>query len=78
MLYADDQIVVAKTEYGLQIAANTLNKIAQKYNKKISTTKTKVMAICGKKIRTAKTFIDDTIIEQVTDFMYLGHMFSEF
>ena len=35
MLYADDQMILAKTEDELQIAANTLNKIAQKYNMKI-------------------------------------------
>jgi hypothetical protein len=61
-----------------QIAANTLNKIARKYNMKISTTKTKPIRICGKNIERAKIVIDDTIIEQVTDIIYLGHVISEF
>jgi hypothetical protein len=78
MLFADDQIMVAKTEDELQTAANTLNKIARKCNLKISITKTKAMAICGKNIQRPKIDIDDTIIEQVTEFLYLGIIISEF
>jgi sorting nexin-29 len=77
MLYADDQIILAKTDK-LQIAANTLNEIARKYSMKTSTTKTQSMAVCGKNMQRAKIVIDDTIIVQVTDFMYLGNMISEF
>lgn len=70
MLYADNKMIIAKTEDELQIAANTLNKTARKYKMKISTTKTKsVVAICGKNIQRVKTIIDDTIIEQVTDYV---------
>jgi hypothetical protein len=36
------------------------------------------MAIRGKNIQRAKTILRDTIIDQVTDFMYLGNMISEF
>jgi hypothetical protein len=36
------------------------------------------MAICGKNIRRATIVIDDTIIEQVIDFIYLENMISEF
>jgi hypothetical protein len=38
---------------------------------KISATKTKSMAMCGKNIQRAKIVIDDIIIEQVMDFIYL-------
>ena len=76
MLYADDQMIFAKTADELQIATNTLNKIARKYNKKISTTKPESLAIRGKNIQRANIVIDGTIIEKVTDFMYLGNMIS--
>jgi hypothetical protein len=46
----DDQMILAKAEEELQILPNTLNKVAPKYNMKISATTTKAMAICGKKI----------------------------
>jgi hypothetical protein len=36
------------------------------------------VAICGKNIQRAKIVIDGTIIEQVTDFIYLGNIISEF
>jgi hypothetical protein len=71
-------MILAKAEDEPQIAANTLNKIARKDNMKISTTKTKCMAICGKNIQGSKIVIYHTIIEQVTDFIYLGNMISEF
>jgi hypothetical protein len=77
-LYADDQVILAKTEGEMQIAANTLHKTARKYNMTVSNTKTKSMPTCGKKLLRARTFIDDTIIEQVRDSMYLGNMIFEF
>jgi hypothetical protein len=40
ILYADDQILIKKSEDQLQIAVNELNKIGKKYMK-ISTSKTK-------------------------------------
>jgi hypothetical protein len=78
MLYADDQMILAKTEDEMQVAAHTLNKIARKYSMKISTTKTKSVAVCGKNIQRAKTVINYIIIEQVTDFTYLGNTISAF
>jgi type IV secretory pathway TrbL component len=38
----------------------------------ISSTKTKSMAMCGN-IQSVKIVIDDKIIEQVTEFKYLGY-----
>jgi beta-xylosidase len=45
VLYADDQVVIAKPEDDLQIAAHQLSNIAKKYNLKISTSKTKSMGM---------------------------------
>jgi hypothetical protein len=36
------------------------------------------MAICGKNLQRSKIVIGDTINEQVTEFMYVGNMISEF
>jgi len=44
----------------------------------ISSTKTKLMAMCGNHIQRVKIVINDNIIEQVTDFKYLGYHISEY
>jgi hypothetical protein len=41
ILYATDQVIIAKFEDELQMAAYKLNRIAKKYVMKISTSKTK-------------------------------------
>jgi len=46
-LYADDQILMATSEYDLQTMAYHLNLIARKYKMTISSTKTKLMAMWG-------------------------------
>jgi hypothetical protein len=55
-----------------------LKLIARKYNMIISSTKTKSMAMCGTKIGRVKVVISDKIIEQVTEFKYLGYCVSEY
>jgi len=44
----------------------------------ISSTKTKSMAVCGNNIQRVKIVIDGKIIEQVTEFKYLGYCISEY
>jgi hypothetical protein len=44
----------------------------------ISNTKTKSMAMCGNNIQRVKLVIDDKIIEQVTEFKYIGYCISEY
>jgi len=44
----------------------------------ISSTKAISMAMCGKYIQRVKIVINDNIIEQVTDFKYLGYRISEY
>ena len=43
----------------------------------ISSTKTKSMAMWGNHIQGVKIVINDNIIEQVTDFKYLGYCISQ-
>ena len=40
--------------------------------------KTKSMAVWGNHIQRVKIVINDNIVEQVTDFKYLGYCISEF
>ena len=68
ILYADDQILMATSEDGLQTMAHHLHPVARKYKMTISSTKTKSMAMCGNHIQRVKTVINDNINEQVTDF----------
>ena len=42
----------------------------------ISSTKTKSMTMCGNHIQRVKMVINDNIIEQVTDFKYLGTVYQ--
>ena len=77
ILYADDQILIATSEDDLQTKAHHLNLIARKYKMTISSTKAKSMAMWGNHIQRVKIVINDNIIEQVTDFKYLGYRISE-
>ena len=75
---ADDQILMATSEDDLQTMAYRLNLTARKYKMTISSTKTKAMATWGNYIQRVKIVINDNIIEQVTDFNYLGYCISEY
>ena len=77
ILYADDQTLMATSD-DLHTMAYHLNLIARKYKMTISSTKTKSMAMWGNHIPRVKIVINDSIIEQVTDFKYLGYRISEF
>ena len=77
ILYAEDQILIATSEEDLQTMAHHLNLIARKYKITISSTKTKSMVMWGNHIHRIKIVINDNIIEQVTDFKYLGYRISE-
>jgi len=77
ILYSDDQILMATSEDDLKTLAYHLNLTERKYKMTISSTKTKAMATWGKNIQRVKIEINDSIIEQVTDFKYLGYCISE-
>ena len=48
LLFADDVSLVASSEDDLQRSIYNLNQVSIKYNMKINTEKTKIMAFCGK------------------------------
>ena len=76
ILYEDDQILMATSEDDLQTMTYHLNLIARKYKMTISSTKTKAMAMWGNHIQRVKIVINESIIEEVTDFKYLGYRVS--
>jgi hypothetical protein len=63
ILYADNQVIIAKSEDELQMAVNELNKIAKKYDVKISTSKTKAIGACCENIQRVKIETAGKIIE---------------
>jgi len=77
ILYADNQILMATSQDDLRTMAHHLNLIARKYKMTISSTKTKSMTMWRNHTQRVKIVINDNIIEQVTDFKYLGYRISE-
>jgi hypothetical protein len=72
ILFADDQAIFSKSEAGLQIAVNRHENIANGFNMRISTLKTKTVVYQGKNHIRCKIEIDNNITEQVSSFKYLG------
>ena len=68
---------MATSEGDLQTMAHHLNLIARKHKMTISSTQTKAMAMWGNHIQWVKIVVNDSIIEQATDFKYLGYRLSE-
>jgi endonuclease/exonuclease/phosphatase family metal-dependent hydrolase len=75
--YVDDTVIVAETEEELQRTMDKANEEGQKRNMKINIKKTKVMVIT-KKTETPKVKItvDGKELEQVDNYIYLGHMIT--
>jgi hypothetical protein len=71
ILFADDQVLLVKSEYVLQYNVLKSNQVLQSYDVKISTDKMKAMAMEGRQIR-ATIIINGKLIEQVNSFTYLG------
>ncbi|KAJ4446719.1 hypothetical protein ANN_13416 [Periplaneta americana] len=72
LLYADDVIILANTEDNLQMAIHRLYQKAKEYNLEISIHKTKTMAFIGKNSTRTKIVINNSGVEQVNAFTYLG------
>ena len=71
LLFADDQAILSDSENRLQMGM--LNRICKDSGLQISTIKTKVMPFCGTDPVRAKTVIDGTVLDQVSNFEYLGY-----
>jgi hypothetical protein len=69
--FADDVVVFGSTEKELQENLNTWNKVLKEQQMKINIAKTKIMVIT-KDEKNVDIEIEDTKIEQVNEFKYLG------
>jgi len=67
---------MATSENNVQTMVHHLNLIARKYKMTIYSAKTKSMAMWGNHIQRVIIVINNNIIEQVTDFKYLGYCIS--
>jgi hypothetical protein len=72
LLFADDQVVIQDTEDKLQKSVYIVNQMCKDCNLKISPDKTKIMVFKGKHLVRSKIEIDESILEQVKQFNYLG------
>ena len=76
LAYADDLIVLATSPETLQENIRRLDSTCEIFGMKISRPKTKIMMI-GKKARKFQCEIQGDKLEQVTEFSYLGCVFSQ-
>jgi len=72
LLFADDQFIISDTEDNLQKAVYLLYNISKEYNLEIAAKKTKVFGFVGTDYLRTKIIINDEILEQVSQFTYLG------
>ena len=73
LLYADDTIILAENERELQTALDTVHQYCVLYKLIVNTTKTKIIVFSRGKVRRFPTFhFGDSIIEVVSDYIYLG------
>jgi len=70
--FADDQVVIAETEEGLQKLVDSLHTTIGRYNMKMNIKKTKVMRISRNGEGNMDIYINGNKIDQVKSFKYLG------
>jgi hypothetical protein len=63
-LFADDQVLLAKSEDDLQYSVHNLNKIASEVSMEINAQKTRVMAFRGMEPIRSKICINNKILKQ--------------
>jgi TusA-related sulfurtransferase len=76
MLFADDQLLLAKSEDDLQYSVHNLNKIASEFSMEINAEKSRVMAFRGMEPIRSKICINNKTLKQQNMFNYLGHNIS--
>ena len=72
ILFADDQVVFAKSAHALQLLLNDIENYCTTWGIKINTNKTKVMIFEKGRRTTHEFFIYNMAIEVVDSFKYLG------
>ena len=71
-LFAFDEVIIEHTEEKLHLTVYKLNQLSSLYHIKISLSKTKTMGFSGNYPIGTKIAINNTILEPVTHFQYLG------
>ena len=76
--YADDSVILAESEEDLQRLVGKVNDEGERFGMAINVSKTKTMVVSRKKeIPRVSIQICDTLIEQVSKFVYLGQTVTE-
>jgi hypothetical protein len=76
MLFADDQVLLAKSEDDLQYSVHNLNKIASEFSVEINAEKTRVKAFRGMEPIRSKICINNRTLKQQNTFNYFGYNIS--
>lgn len=75
LAYADDLVLVGSSEQELQNSISDLEAACTDFGMTISSTKTQVMHV-GKNRKTINCSLNGSVLEQVTEFKYLGCVFQ--
>lgn len=76
LAFADDLVLLTEDVSALQEGIDKLNSACEEFGMRISVSKTKVMHI-GKERKEIVCKLNDQVLEQVSEFKYLGTIFSE-
>ena len=76
LAFADDLVLLMDDVNHLQEGINRLNVACEEFGMKINVSKTKVMHV-GKNRKEVVCELNDQVLEQVSEFKYLGTMFCE-
>jgi hypothetical protein len=76
MLFADDHVLLAKSEDDLQYSVHNLNNIASEFSMEINAEKTRVMAFRGMEPIRSKICFNNKTLKQQNTFNYLGYNIS--
>ncbi|KAJ0170605.1 hypothetical protein K1T71_013976 [Dendrolimus kikuchii] len=77
LLYADDAVLLAESPSELQTVVTMMKDDCQARGLHLNAKKTKVMVFEREETRTnARIMVDDVMLEQVSEFVYLGCAFS--
>ena len=71
LLYADDLLILCKSQSDLQLSVSRLHKYTQKWGLRINVSKSKVIVFSKYRRRNYKLFVNGAILEQVDSYTYL-------
>ena len=72
LLYADDLVILCKSQSDLQLSVSRLQKYTQKWGLRKNVSKLKVIVFSKYRRRSYEIFVNCTILEQVDSYTYLG------